>query len=615
MILQALCDYYDRVRAQGNDELPQPGYSVEQISYEVLLSRDGKVVQVNNICDTSGKKPRPRSMSVPQPEKRTAGIKPNFLWDKTSYVFGVSANSNRADKEHEEFRRFHLAVLAREHDEGLHALAAFLKTWKAEDFVPPMFPDEMKDSNVVFRLDGERGHIHDRPAAQALRETLLSPKEDDGSARKVGSVEAMCLVSGFVSPVAKLHPAIKGVNGAQSSGASIVSFNQKAFTSYGKEQGENAPVSDARARAYTTALNHLLRWGGDNRQRLSIGDTTVVFWAQADTPDEGVAAEGLLADLIAPPDDAQEAARIREVLDEVCKGRALNEIDPKLQPGTRMFILGLAPNASRLSVRFWMVDRLDQLTKHIVQHEQDLSLLPLPWRSRPGAARLVLATVPSHGGSMPKMDDAISNIVGAMMKSILTGRCYPRSLLANTIMRIRADTGMSPSLMGLRAAICKAVLVRERRLLQHDSSEEIPVSLDKQSRQPGYLLGRLFAVLESAQRAALGGQVNATIRDRYYGAASATPASIYPMLLRNVQNHLAKLRKERPGQAVNLEKLIQEIVSGLPERFPVSLNMESQGRFAIGYYHQAQAQFARREDADPNETEDTYQDNTQGVHE
>ena len=166
-------------------------------------------------------------------------------------------------------------------------------------------------------------------------------------------------------------------------------------------------------------------------------------------------------------------------------------------------------------------------------------------------------------------------------------------------MRFRADGDIS----GLRVALCKGVLARERRRNIRTSEEEIPVSLDKQSTQPGYLLGRLFAVLEHIQRAGLGGQLNATIRDRFYGAASATPASIFPVLLRNAQNHLGKLRKERMGQAINLEKDIREIVGSLPEEFPRSLKIEDQGRFAIGYYHQSQSYFTRR-DADGEKSEE-----------
>jgi len=589
MILQALNRYYERLIEQQAEDVAPAGCSPEKISFEILLTPDGEVAQGNDIRDTSGKKPLPRMLNVPQAEKRTVGIKSNLLWDKTSYVLGVSNTSKRADKEHEAFVELHETVLAGEDDPGLKALLSFLRGWSPDQFEARGFPADMVDANLVFRMDGEHCFLHDRPASRAVRARLLAG--DAGQEAEASG--AVCLVSGEVAPVARLHPAIKGVNGAQSSGASIVSFNLDAFTSYAKSQGDNAPVSEPAAFAYTTALNYLLRRGEHNRQRLQVGDASVVFWAEAADAQQASAAEDLFASLLSPPaDDASEAARVRAVLDRIAKGRPVADLAPNLEPGTRMYVLGLAPNASRLSVRFWQVDTLGVLAGRIAQHAEDLHLEPLPWRTEPSVWRLVLATAPSRDGRA-KSEDVPPLLAGEFMRAILSGGPYPRSLLANTIMRFRADGDIS----GLRVALCKGVLARERRRDIRTSEEEIPVSLDKQSTQPGYLLGRLFAVLENVQRAALGGQVNATIRDRFYGAASATPASIFPVLLRNTQNHLGKLRKERMGQAVNLEKDIREIVGGLPDQFPRSLKIEDQGRFAIGYYHQSQSYFTRRDAA------------------
>lgn len=613
MILQALNTYYQRLLEREEPGLSPFGYSPEKISYAILLAPDGSPLDVIKTLDTSGKKPVPRAMNVPKPEKRTAGIKPNFLWDKTSYVLGVSATSKRADKEHEAFRRLHQQSLAGTDDPGLKALLAFLSTWTPERFASAPFSEEMLDANFIFRLDGEKAWLHERTAAQAARAKLLAGGDaEDAEA----PIQLDCLVTGERMPVARLHPAIKGVNGAQSSGASIVSFNLESFGSYGKSQGENAPVSEQAAFAYSTVLNHLLRRSEQNRQRIQIGDTTVVFWAEAADALEAEEAEGLLGSMVnISPDDEQEATLVRQALEKVAKGRPLSEIHPKLQDSTRMFVLGLAPNASRISIRFWQEGTLGQLAQRIAQHEQDMRIEPKPWKTAPAARRLVLATVPNREGAMPKMDDAFNNLVGEFMRAILSGNRYPRSLLANTIMRIRTDGNLS----GLRAALCKGILARERRLGIHTQNEEVPVSLDKQSTSPGYRLGRLFAVLEAAQRNALGGQVNATIRDRYYGAASATPASVFPVLLRNTQNHLGKLRKEKPGIAVNLERDIRDIVDGLSDHFPRSLRIEDQGRFAIGYYHQSQSRFTKGDTAgtadssgDSHNDNDSSTDNTEG---
>ena len=591
MILQALNRYYERLIEQDAEDVAPAGCSPEKISFEILLRPDGGVAQVNDIRDTSGKKPQPRTLLVPASFKRPGtGAKPFFLWDKTSYVLGVSNTSKRAEKEHEAFVELHETALAGEDDPGLKALLNFLRGWSPEQFEARGFPPDMVDANLVFRLDGEHCYLHDRQAARAVRARLFAGDEE----QEATASEAVCLVSGEVAPVARLHPAIKGVNGAQTMGASIVSFNLKAFESYGKDQGHNAPVSEQAAFAYTTALNYLLRRGERNRQRLQVGDTTLVFWAEVADAGQAAEAEDTLFALLNPPaDDASEAARVRAVLNRIVMGRPVADLAPNLEPGTRMCVLGLAPNASRLSVRFWQVDTLGVLARRIAQHAEDLRLEPLPWRTEPSVWRLVLATAPSRDGRA-KSEDVSPLLAGEFMRAILSGGPYPRSLLANTIMRFRADGDIS----GLRVALCKGVLARERRRDIRTSEEEIPVSLDKQSTQPGYLLGRLFAVLEHVQRAALGSQINATIRDRYYGAASATPASIFPVLLRNTQNHLGKLRKERKGQAVNLEKDISEIVGGLPDQFPRSLRIEEQGRFAIGYYHQSQSYFTRRDAAD-----------------
>ena len=598
MILQALNNYYQRLLDDPESGIATPGYSQEKIDYAIVLAADGSVVDVTDLRDTSGKKPLSHLCSVPASFKRPGiGAKSFFLWDKTSYALGVSTSSKRSEQEHEAFKTLHQQALAGSDDPGLKALLSFLDVWTPEQFKENLHftrqGEDLLDANVVFRLDGDLRFLHERPAAREAWSRLQEKSSDD--------VQGMCLVTGKQAPLARLHPAIKGVSGAQSSGASIVSFNLESFTSYGKSQGENAPISEQAAFAYTTVLNYLLRRGEHNRQRIQIGDASVVFWAEAEDAQQAQEAELTFESLLeAPPDDSQEAARVRQVLEQVAKGRPLRELDPKLEDSTRMYVLGLSPNASRISIRFWEVGTLGIFAKRLAQHEHDMRIEPVPWKTAPAARRVVLATVPHREGAMPKMDDAFNNLVGEFMRAVLGGGLYPRSLLANTLMRIRSDGNLS----GLRAAICKAVLVRQRRLNDKLDDKEIPVSLDKESMSPGYRLGRLFAVLESVQRSALGGQVNATIRDRYYGAASATPASVFPVLLRNTQNHLSKLRKEKPKLAGFFESEIREIVDGLPEHFPRSLRMEAQGQFAIGYYHQSQTRFSKA-DKDAESTDAT----------
>jgi len=594
MILSSLNDYYQRLLTQDVG-IALPGYSQEKISYVLVLSPEGELVDVQDVRVQVGKKRQPRLISAPQPEKRTSGVKSNFLWDKTSYVLGVSAkDGGRAAQEHQAFKALQCALLADSADPGLQALLKFLAQWTPEQFQPPLFNAEMLDSNLVFRLDGQLQYLHDTPAAQVIWRRLQAGAD---------SKEGLCLVTGQRLPLARLHPAIKGVNGAQSSGASIVSFNLESFSSYGKSQGDNAPVSEQAAFAYTTVLNHLLRRDDSNHQRLQIGDASVVFWAEAANVEQADAAETLLWEMLDPPaDDASETEHLRQALAAVASGRALRELDPALEDDTRLYVLGLAPNASRLSIRFWETVSLGSFARRLAEHFQDLALQPQPWKTEPALWRLLLATAPSRDGKA-KAEDVSPQLAGELTRAILTGSRYPRSLLNQIIMRLRADGDIS----GVRVALCKAVLARDLRLGVKGIKEEIPMSLDKQASNPGYRLGRLFAVLEGAQHNALGGKVNATIRDRYYGAASATPAMVFPMLLRNTQNHLGKLRKEKPGLAVTLEKEISEIIDGLPPQFPRSLRLEDQGRFAIGYYHQSTARFTNSKDEAADTTESTEQ--------
>ena len=590
MILTALSRYYERL-SQNEEEVPPYGFSRENISFALVLSREGAVVDIQDLRDTSGKKPRPGRLTVPQSFKRP-GTKPPpfFLWDKTSFLLGVKGDQNAeqgfrvAERDHQAFREFHQEVLDQSADEALQAVRAFLEQWTPERFAEPPFSGnpELLDANFVFRLDGEQRFVHQHEAARSIWTRLL---DEDAE-------QACCLVTGEVGPLARLHPAIKGVQGAQSSGASIVSFNLSAFTSYGNAQGANAPVSKRAAFAYTTALNHLLRYSAENHQRLQIGDTTTVFWAEADDVQEAEAAESLAALLMEPPDDAQEAHRLGSVLEQAAQGRPLEAVDPRLHESTRFYVVGLAPNASRLAVRFWYADTLGDLARSLALHYRDLALEPTPWRTAPAVWRLLYETAAQHDAK-----NISPNLAGELMRAVITGRPYPRPLLSTIIMRMRADGDIN----GLRAALCKACLNRDYRVGTGNIRKEVPMSLDPEETAPGYRLGRLFAVLEKVQSDALG-SVNAGIADRFYASASATPASIFGMLLNKAKSHLGAVRRKRgEGLARHLEGQIGEIMDGLEPELPRSLPLEEQGRFAVGYYHQRQALYRKTEDSGQNE--------------
>ncbi|MFC0336904.1 CRISPR-associated protein, Csd1 family [Kushneria avicenniae] len=591
MILSALNDYYQRLAEQGR--VPTPGFSSEKISFALVFSREGMPLQINDLRHTDGKKPRPRSMQVPVDKRRTSGIHAYGLWDKTAYALGVTAGEGkRLAEEHGAFQMRQRALLAASETPALNAFLRLMELWTPDQLKSLAgYSDDILDSNVVFRLDGERYFLHEYPEARQRWEAVM--ESDEG-------LIGQCLVTGEIAPMGTGHPAIREVNGAQSSGASLISFNSDAYESYGQKGQANAAISKKAIFGYATALNYLLRRDNDNHQRLQIGDATVVFWANASDAIQADAAHTFFFSILNdPPTDEQEAARLKTALERIAQGSALADTDLGLRGDTEFFVLGLAPNAARLSVRFWCVNTLDQLTRHVAMHQQDLTLLPSPWKGGLSPLwRLLYATAPSRDGKA-KAEDIPPQLAGEMARAIFTGRRYPQSLLSHLVMRFRNDGDIS----GIRIALCKAILSRNARLASSRfSSQEVPVSLDPHSTHPGYLLGRLFAELERAQRGALGDQLNATIRDRYYGAASATPASVFPMLLRNVQHHLSNMRKkDKGGLATVIEREMTAIIGGLGECFPRSLRIEDQGRFAIGYYHQSQARFAKRDTDTPTE--------------
>lgn len=598
MILTALNDHYQRLSKES--KVPQSGFSTEKISFALAFDQNGVPQQIDDLRDTSGKKPRARPYQVPVDKRRTSGIHAYPLWDKTAYALGVTAGEGkRLNDEHAAFKTRQFDLFRNSDDKSLLAFLKFLDQWHPEKLSSlPGYSEEVLDSNIIFRLDGQRQYLHENDDARQIWSTAL--EENTG-------IYGQCLITGENAVLGTDHPAIKGVRDAQSSGASLVSFNSEAYESYGFRKNQNAAISTSAIFGYTTALNYLLRGDADNQQRLQIGDTTLVFWATAQTLQAAQAAESFFAVLNQPPNDEQEASKLGSLLAQVADGRPLKDVAPELEPETQFYVLGLSPNAARLSVRFWLVDSLEHLTKHYAQHYRDLDIQPAPWKGiAPSVWWLTLQTAPIHG-ARPKSEDVLPQLAGEMMRAIITGQHYPRSLLANVVMRFRSDGNIN----GLRVALCKAVLAREARLATHSNSnkQEVTVSLDKSSTHPGYLMGRLFAELENAQRGALGRELNATIKDRYYGAASATPASVFPMLLRNVQNHLSSMRKkDKGGVAYTIEREISQIIDGLGDTFPRHLSIEDQGRFAIGYYHQSQTRFAKKDNAnsdDQSEQEDS----------
>jgi CRISPR-associated protein Csd1 len=608
-ILQCLVGRYDRLAMEG--KAPLPGFAPAQISFTIVLDGDGNYITTRDERVGEGKKLRPRTWPAPAAPKRTAGIESGAFWDKTSYVLGRSASDStvsdakrakdaqRLIKEHAAFLERHEKLLNGIDDTGCQALLTFLRQWSPEHYETLDQAEAMLDQNLTFRLEGETGFIHDRPAARAA---LI-----DEAATRDALPAAMCLVTGELRPIARLHPSIKGVSGAQSSGAVLVSFNLDSFTSYGKTQGANAPVSEEAAFAYSTALNELLTASGVDAKgrpvypnRVMLGETTVLFWAEHGDAESiaralmGNEAEAMGFDDTPPVGETPD--KLRVALHQLQDGTPLSETAPDMDGDSRVYVLGLSPNAARLSVRFWVEQSLADFTRHFQQHWADLRLDPPPHSWPPAVWRLLLELAPQR-----ESKNIPPHLSGEFMRAVLTGLPYPRALLVQTIMRIRADQDGADrrisrtfeKVSDLRVALLKACLARMYRWKL--ISEDVPVSLDLTLTNSAYRLGRLFSVLERLQSAALG-QRNATVRDRFYASASATPALVFPSLIRNARNHSKTIRtRVGAGLAEWFEDNIAEIASGLEGSFPRTLPLEEQGRFALGYYHQRDV-FRRKKD-------------------
>jgi CRISPR-associated protein Csd1 len=555
MILQSLASHYERLAADPKNGCARQGFSCEKVHFALVIGRDGRLVQVLDLRQQAGRKQVPREVIVPQGPKKSVNIAASFLWGNTTYVLGADDKSKpaRTAECHRAFKELHQGLLRTSSDDGAKAVLGFLGEWKPEDAAKLAQWQDMLKSNLVFQLDGDTRFIHERPATFSVWNTSRSDRAE--------GEDGMCLISGERAPIARVHPAIKGVRGAQSSGAALVSFNLKAFWSYGKEQNYNAPVSETRSFAYTTALNHLLRSRSTNR--IQIGDATTVFWTERDSP-----VEGFFGMVLNPGDSAAEDRELAVFLEAIRDGKLPAEIDPTV----RFYILGLSPNAARLSVRFWHASTVADISEKLGQHFRDLAMIR-SFESDPvfpGMWHLLRETCNRKSDEGPG-----PLLAGAVMQAILTRTLYPQALLAAVLGRIRAEQNINY----LRAAIIKAVLVRKARILKQGL--EIPMALDRENKDVAYLLGRLFAVLEKAQQDAIPG-ANTTIKDRFYGSASMTPRIVFPQLLRLAQHHIEKAEYGRVR-----DKQIAEILCDVRE-FPAHLGLDQQGLFAIGYYQQRQ---------------------------
>ena len=578
MILQALKEYYDRKAADPESSIAPLGWERKDIKYIIVLDKTGNVVDIQNTQEGSGKQKRVKSFLIPQGVKRASGIASNLLWDNPEYALGLTLKEAKQSKDgrtageikHEAFRD-KIETLGELDDAGLKAVRAFIAL-SLEDKTEQLIKCQewealLKDGaavNLTFKLAGEAGLVFDSPLVKKRINKLAIPDE---SAEK-----GVCLISGEQEAIENLHPAIKGVWGGNTSGTNIVNFNLPAFCSFGKKQGENAPVGKSSVFAYVTALNTML--GKDSLNRMQIGEASTVFWGEKPST-----LEENLGPLLSEPDkDNPEKGidAVRALFNSPQAGKLA--VQAEEEKTIRFYVLGLSPNAARLAIRFWINSTVGEMEGNLRKHFEDLKVDCPSFEIERNGGFLSVFRLLVNVAVQGKSDNIPPNIEGDLMQAILEGKPYPRTLFNCTISRIRAEREINYP----RAAIIKAFLNRIN--YNNPNYKEITVSLDKENHNIGYCLGRLFAVLEKLQSEANPG-INATIRDRFYGAASGTPITVFPNLMRLMGHHISKL--DNPGRVVNLEKLFGEIIDKVPA-FPNTLTMEDQGNFAIGYYHQKQ---------------------------
>lgn len=572
MILQALTRLFEDLTQRG--EIPKPGWSPSKISFALSLDEAGTLKAVVPLLHEEPvgktKKLLPTTMALPSPVNKTSNVAPNFLWGNSGYLLGVDAKGKpeRSRSCFQTCGELHHRLLDGVDSPTARGILAYFDSWQPESAAEhPALADCLQEvigaANLVFRVNGM--FAQDDPLICAAWDACYGDVQGD---------KQQCLVTGNLDVAEAVHPRVKGVAGAQSSGAAIVSFNEPAFCSYGKEQSLNAPVGKYAAFAYTAALNHLL---ADRENVHRIGDTTVVCWAEgAERQYSTFAGLSLFGDN--RPDSLSEDD-LRAALHRLAQGLPCEE--PKLDPNRPFYILGLAPNDGRLSVRFFCRNSFGELMRHVNEHHARMEIVGSRYAVIPLWA-LLRETV--NQNATDKSPSSV--LVGAVTRAIFMGTAYPAALLEAVMLRIRAERDVTPG----RAAILKAYYLKNPS--EQCPKEVLTVSLNENSTNIPYTLGRLFAVYEAVQEAANPG-INATIKDKYFNSAASTPAVIFPILDNLCQKHLRKLSD---GLRITLDRKIGTLKDVLGESYPVRLSLPEQGSFNLGYYHQKQSRYTKKEE-------------------
>lgn len=582
MVLQSLVKLYEVLAAK--DKVDKQGWAKSKVSYGLVIDENGILTNVISLktTDKSGKKEIASQISLPMPVKRAVNIAANFLYDTASYLFGNDRKGKpeRNKQCFEESKLLHQKLLSDDTSPAAKAIILYYDNIDIDNIESYLISigcnenvitDIFKNgANLVFMPLGKLATYYNDICE--CWNTHYGEKEAESE---------ICLVTGKKLPVSRLHPVIKGVRGGQSMGTSLVSFNAPAFESFNKSQGNNSPVSEYAAFAYTTALNYLL---SESDYVNCFGDTTVVCW----TEDDNEGCQDIFADFFGNSDELKQKD-LWDVIRKLSMGQSVDWKSIPINPDVKFYILGLSPNAARLSVRFFLVNSFGNFMKKVVEHEENMRIvIPSFLQSTHFPVWKVLRETVNQNS---KNKSAKPQLAGNYIYSILTGYKYPATLYDNIMIRIKAERDVNAEREAIRAAVLKAFLIRN----YPEYKEVLTVSINNDTNNQAYNLGRLFSILEEIQSVA-NPNINSTIKDRYFSSASSTPGAIFPFLLDLAQKHIKKIRTENQGFCIAKQKEITEILSRFDESFPARMTMQEKGAFQIGYYHQVQKRYTKKED-------------------
>lgn len=577
MILQALVKYYENLAEQG--KVSRLGWCHAKVSYEINLSSEGDIIGITSrkIEDMRGKKAVwvPANLVVPEMVTRSSGVAANFLCDNSKYMLGIDTEGTnpRVMDCFQVTKEKHGQILQSAQGKIAQAILAYFEKWDPEKAAEhPVIRENWEEltegGNLIFSVEGQEAQ--DDPEIRDCWENYRAQND--------GEDNGICLVTGKKAEISRIHKAIKGVPGAQSSGAALVSFNAPSFESYGKEQSYNAPVGKYAEFAYTTALNYLL---SQRDYTFSLGDSIIVYWAESGKEQY----QKCFLNMFRPTKDNQK--KLKDIFDSLKEDTKIYLEDAEMDPKQNFYILALAPNAARLSVRFFYVNSFGNILQNIAEHYERLKIVKPAWAEQDylGIRDMLNETVNQKSKDKAPAPDMAAQV----LQAILSGGRYPTSLYANTLIRIRAESGDKKISWG-RAAIIKAYLIKNYDCMKGEKF----MGLNKDCNDAAYVLGRLFSVLETIQKEA-NPTITTTIRDRYFNSACATPAVIFPVLIKLKNSHVKKLERDKGGTKVYYEKELTEIMGKLDD-FPKRLSLEQQGQFDLGYYHQQQEKYKKGED-------------------